>query len=370
MDIEIITKKQFIAVITTFLLGSSLVLGVGGSAGKDAWIAVACAMLYAVPVYLIYGRIVSLFPEEGLFEIITIIFGKILGKMIIFLFAGYSFYIGTLVVRNFTEFINVVTLHDTPQYIIAFFMIILSIWAAKSGIEVIGRWSAVIFPIILSAIIFITLLFIPFVDLNNIRPILYKGLEPVLDSAFSVFTFPFAEVVLVLFLFGSLKKGGSPYKVFFWSLLIGGSSILIVVMRSFLVLGEANTSILYFASYTSIRIINIGEFLERIEVLAAVVFMLGGFVKVSICLLVACKGTAKVLSFPQYRQVVAPVGLVMMLFSIIIHPNIADMLVWTEKIYPYFALPFEVIFPVIIWIGAEIKARRAGSNKNPKGDRN
>lgn len=345
------------------MMGSSLVLGSGSDAKRDAWIAVACAMIITVPVYFIYGRIVSLFPEHGLFGVITIVFGNITGSVIILLYAGFSFFLGAMVIRNFTEFINIVTFHDTPQYVVGYFIIVLCIWAAKSGIEVIGRWNAIMLPIMLSVIIVVTLLFIPIVDLQNIKPILHNGAGPVLKTAFSVFGFPFGEVVILLFMFGNIKKGSSPYKALFWSLLIGGGSLLLVTFRSIVTLGEANISILYFASYASVRLIHIGDFLERIEISVAIIFMLSGFTKVSICLLAASGGVAKVLNFPQYRQIVAPIGLLMLMLSIIAFSNTTEMFEWAEKFFRYYALPYEVIFPVIIWICAEIKARKLKSSK-------
>lgn len=366
MDSEIITEKQLIAILTTFLIGSSLILGPGSQAGRDAWIAVAFAMLFTIPVYSIYGRIVSLFPGEGLFEIIILVFGKIIGKIIVLLFSGYVFFLGVLVIRDFTEFIKIVTLHNTPQFIIAFFFILLSIWASKSGIEVIGRWIAAVLPLILVAIFVVSVLLIPYIDLDNIKPILEDGIAPVLMPAFSVFSFPFTEVVAVLIVFGNLGKRDSPYKVLFWSLLIGGITILLVTLRSILTLGESNMSVLYFASYASVRLIHIGDFLERIEISVVIVFMLGGFVKISICLLAVCRGVARVMSFQKYRQIVAPIGLMMLLFSIFVFSSATEMFDWTENYYSYYAFPYEVFFPVIIWIGAEIKAQKLRSRNLPK----
>ncbi len=367
MSSEIITKKQFIAITTAFLMGSSLILGTGGAAKKDAWIAVACAMLITVPVYFIYGRIVSLFPDKGLYDIITIVFGNILGGIIILLFAGFSFILGALVIRDFTEFIKSVTLHDTPLYVVGYFITVLSIWAVKSGVEVIGRWTAVMLPIILLTIVVVTFLFIPIVDFQNIMPILYNGVKPVLNATFSAFSFPFGEAVVLLFMFSNLKKGSSPYKVLFWGLLLGGGSLLLATLRSLIVLGEANTNIFYFASYTSARLINIGDFLERMEIIIATNFVLSGFIKISICLLAACSGTAKALKIPEYRRIVAPIGLMMMIFSIILFSNTRELFEWSEKYYQYYALPYEVIFPLIIWIGAEIKARKLGNIEKAEG---
>ena len=131
-----------------------------------------------------------------------------------------------------------------------------------------------------------------------------------------------------------------------------------VALRSILTLGEANVSIFFFSTYASVRLINIGEFLQRIEVLVGIIFISGGFVKISICLYAASKGLSKVLSFQNYRQIVAPVGLLMMILSIIVYDNTTDMFDWAKDIYKYYALPFQIILPLIIWITAEIKMRK------------
>lgn len=359
MDSEIITKKQFISIMVSFLLGSSLVLGVGGTAKRDTWIAILVAMGISIPVLCMYARLVSLYPGKGLYDILIAAFGNIPGKIIILLYTWYAFHLGGLVIRNFTEFIMVVTLPQTPQYIIAFFMIVLSIWAVRSGIEVIGRWAAIVLPLLLAAIILVSFLFIPILELKNIKPVLSEGIRPVLTSAFSVFAFPFAEMVLFTVIFGNLKKGNSPYKVYFWSIFIGGLVIILVTVRSLMSLGMGNVSILYFSSYASVRLVNVGEFLQRIEVSVVMVFMLSGFVKVCICLLAAGRGIAKVLDLDGYRHIVAPAGLLMMIFSIVLYSNTKEMFVWAINIYPYYAIPFQVVLPLIIWITAEIKSHLA-----------
>ena len=236
-------------------------------------------------------------------------------------------------------------------------MSVLSIWAARAGIETLGRWTAIILPVILVSVFFVTILFIPILDPNNIKPVVENGVKTLIQPGFSSFSFPFAETVLFMALFGNLKNGNKPYKIYAWSLLIGGGIVVLVTLRSILALGSANTSILYFSSYASARLINIGDFLQRIEVTVVFVFMLSGFVKATICLLVVCKGVAKVLNDGSYREIVAPIGLLMMMLSMFVYRNTHEMFEWADKIYPYYAIPFQIIFPLIIWFAAEIKTR-------------
>lgn len=357
MDKEIITQNQGIVLMVTFILGSTLVLGAGGEAKQDVWIALIIAMLMVIPFLFIYARLLSIFPGKGLYEILNHVFGKVFGKIVALPFIWYALHLGSLVIRNFTEYINIVSIPETPQYIIAIFLILLCIWAAKAGVEVIGRWTTIMLPLVIIAILIVTFLLAPLFEFKYLKPILYNGLKPVFDSAFSVVAFPFAETVIFTTVLNSLRSNSSPYKVYYWSLFIGGLTILLIAVRSLMTLGAENVSIMYFASYESVRLINIGDFLQRIEVSVTVVFLLGGFVKASICLYAASIGIAKALNIGNYRQIVAPVGLLMMVLSIIIYRNAMEMFEWAEKVYKFYAIPFEIILPLIILIAAEIKVR-------------
>ncbi len=357
MSKEIITQKQGIVMMVTFILGSTLVLGAGNEAKQDVWLAILLSMAMAVPACLVYIRLLTIFPGKGLYEVLIKVFGGILGRIMAIPFIWFVFHLGSLVIRNFTEFITVVSIPETPEYIIAIFMAVLCIWAVKAGIEVIGRWTSITLPILIIVILAVTFLFAGILKFENLKPVLVNGMAPVLNTAFSVFAFPFAETVIFTTVLNKLRQDCKPHKVYFWSLLIGGSIIFLVSVRSLLSLGEGNILILYFPSYASVRLINIGNFLQRIEVSVTMVFIISGFVKISICLYSACTGIAKILGSRDYRWLVAPIGLSMVILSLIIYNDTVEMFEWASKIFKYYAFPFEVVLPVIILIAAEIKVR-------------
>lgn len=205
MNTEIITGRQGIIIMVSYIIGSAIVLNPGREAKQDIWIAALLALLMALPAILIYARILSIFPGKDLFDILNEVFGKILGKIIAMAFIWYAFHLGALVIRNFSEFIQVVSLPETPQLIIVFFTGFICIWIVNAGIEVIGRWTGFFFPILLFILLILAGLAFTEFDMNNIKPVLYNGIKPVIRSAYSVFSFPFAETVVFMMAFCSLK---------------------------------------------------------------------------------------------------------------------------------------------------------------------
>lgn len=356
---EIISNKQGISMVVTLIVGSTLVVGGASEAKQDAWISILLGMAMALPMILVYARLIKLYPNKNLFEITEEVLGKIVGKIVILLFTWYFFHLGSLVLRNVTEFVQVVSFPETPQFFVAFFIGLLIIYTIKSGIEVLGRLTDFVLPLLIFIFFITILLGTPQMQIERIKPMLYNGWKPILKGAFDLFSFPFTETAIFVVLFSSLdQKRSSPNKIFFYGLLIGGGILIFAVIRNILILGVPSISYLYFPSYSAVSIISIGDFLQRIEVIVSLTLFITCFIKSSICLLAASIGVTKLFNLDDYEKIVTPTTLLMLYLSIILYKNTMEMFEFV-KYTTYYKLPFQVILPLIIWVCAEIKT---GSN--------
>jgi spore germination protein KB len=364
MQKELINDKEGICLLISFIIGSSLIIGIGGSANNDAWIAELAGVIMAVPMLLIYTRIISLFQGLDLFDILYMIFGKVIGRIVAFLYIFYAFHLGVLVLRNFGEFIKIVAMPETPMLVSIFCMGFVCIIAARLGVEVMGRTSSYFLPIMIFILIVVQVLAIPQLHLNYLKPYLGNGIKPVLTSAFSAFSFPFAETVLFLGISSSFRTGKSPFKVFRWGIFISATILFVTTIRNIGVLGNMLASF-YFPSYEAVSRIKIGDFLQRIEVTVSFVFFFGVLTKSSVCLLVATKGISKMFNLKDYRSIVIQTGILMIYFAYTIFDNSMVMKYWADKVYPFYAFPFQVIIPIIIWIFSEVKKKKVSKKITP-----
>jgi spore germination protein KB len=340
-------------------MGSSLIIS-GGIAKNDSWIAIIAGVVMSIPILAIYTRMISLFPGQNLYDISVTVFGNIIGNIITIIYSIYAFHLGALVLRNFGDFIKIVALPETPLIFSIFCIGIISIIAARLGIEVMARTSTFFLPIFFFILVIVLILVIPQFKAEYLKPVLGYGIYPVLTGGFAIFSFPFCETVLFICLFSSLKSKKSPFKVYKLGVLIPAIVFIITAIRNIGVLGNT-ISTFYFPSYEAIRRIKIGDFLQRIEVTISFLFFIGVFFKSSVCLLAAAKGVSKLFKLNDYRSVVIQIGLMMIYFAYIIFDNIIEMKLWASKVYPYYAFPVQVIIPVIMWIIAEVKMRKSSS---------
>lgn len=367
MQKNALSAKQAVFILVLFIMGSSLVVGGDTAAGQDSWIAVLVAVFLFFPMLLVYARFLSLYPGCGLNEIILDVFGQVVGKILIALYVFYSIYLGALVMRNFSEFIQVVATPETPQILTLAIGVLLCIWMVKSDVDVLGRWARVIFPISAAAVIFTVVLSFKIMNPDNLKPVAGTDFSTLMRSSFSLFAFPFAETILFANLFGSVKtksKNG-PYLIYAVAILLGAALLLMVALRNILVLGVSSTVMYYFPSYEAVSVLSLGDFFTRFEVLIGIIFTFGGFAKITVCLFSASAGMAKLIHVRSRKNLAAPAGLLMMTLASIIYADTPQMFSGINT-YKYFALPFQVVLPLVILAGAEIKTRLKELTANHK----
>lgn len=354
---EKITSSQAIAILVLFMFGSSVIFGVSTEAKQDSWITLILAMFFSLPIVFIYARIIKLYPGLGLYEIIDKLFGKVIGNIITILMIWYAIHLCSMILRNFSEYIKITTLLKTPEILVIIILLLVAIYIGKSGPTIFGGWVLVVLPIVILMLLMTIILSLGIIDVKNLMPIMATDLKGLSLATYKIFSFPLAETVLFLPLACFLKKEDSPYKIYTFSIIFGGIILLFVMLRNLTVLGSTLSLATYFPSFSATRIIEIGNFLTRIEGIVTINFLFAGITKITVCLIAASLGIAKLLSVTNYKKVLLPTGLLTLTLSLILYTNILEMMDFI-KVYYIYALPFQIIIPLIIWITAEIKLRK------------
>ena len=354
-----ISQKQGVSAVVLFIIGSSSLLVMGLEAKMDIWAAILLAGVAGTLIMLVYTRLLTVLPGRDFFDTMEYFFGKIGSKVFILLLTWFSFNLCAIVLRNYGQFVVTVGLPETPMCVTMFIMLLIIIISVRRGIEVIGRWSEVFVLFITAFLLISVLIMSQNMDINNLLPMFDNGVGPILKGAFGVTTFPFAETVAFLLVFPAFKKGASVKKVFLRGLLIGGSIIFITSLADMMVLGTSISENVYFPTYAAMACTHYGDFLHRFEIIATIVFITAVFLKLSILLLGACKGTARLLGLPDYKPLVVPVALLVICSAINSFDSMINFHEWTFSVFPYYATVFQIITPLVALILIEIKIRRS-----------
>lgn len=356
MKSKYITMRQAICIITVYICGSSVVLGGNTTAEQDSWISLLLSQIFVLPMMLVYARIMKLFPEKNIYEVVEILFGKIVGKILAVLLSWYAIHLAALVLRNFSEFIEITSMPETPQLPLMIIMILVIVYMVKSGTEILGRWALVSFFIMVFIMFFTAAMLLNQMNFDNFLPMMNHSTKIILTASYELFTFPFAETVLFLAVADYVKKEDSPVKIYIGGEVLGALILLIVALRNTAALGSVMLRTEYFPSYAAARIISVSDFLARIEGSISTNFILGGITKISVCILAASKGLSSLFNIQDSKKLAFPVSLCVLALCCILFSNTMEMINFI-KVYAIYAIPFQIIIPVAIWIGGEIRKR-------------
>ncbi len=357
MGKEFITSRQIISLIIMFTLGSTLTLGASSTVGQDSWISLLITTVLIIPVVLVFGRIMHLFPETDLFDIMHSLFGKILGKLLVLLITWYAIHLCAMLMSYFSLFIGITAMPETPLLPLMALMMLTTAYICKSGVETLGKWALAALPLVCFLVMFTLILSIKQMNFTNILPVFEHSPGQIVSGALQLLVLPYSEISIFMCLSGSIKKKDSPYKIYLYSVLLISAIYLLVMLRNLGVLDVPMMNSKYYSSFVTARVLFVGDFFTRMEGFISINFILTGVCKIAVCLLIGAKGIASLFGIQDYRKMVLPTGLFALCLGSLIYKNAMES-VYFIQIYYYYFIPFALIIPLVIWITAEVKTRK------------
>ncbi|WP_416826305.1 GerAB/ArcD/ProY family transporter [Ectobacillus polymachus] len=363
-----VTSEQLFAMMTLFELGSSLVVGLGMEAKKDAWLAILLGWAGGMMIYFIYGSLFRHYPDLPLTGYLQKILGKYIGTILGLIYILYFIYISSRVLRDFGELLSGSAYDQTPLFVINSLMIVTIIYVLRKGMIVLARTGLLLFTLFLilwilgNALVFISGL----VDMKNLLPILEKGWKPVLKTAFPLtYTFPFGEMIIFTMIFPYLTKPQQAIKIG-WAALTGSALLLILTsIVNIAALGVDIASRAAFPLLATIEKVNILNFLQRLDIIVILTLIIGGFFKISLFFYAAVIGTSNLFKVKRHETLIFPIGMIILFSSVQIASNFTEHLFEGLKVVPiYLHLPLQTGIPLLLLIIAWFRKRLNAEHPN------
>jgi spore germination protein KB len=368
--LEKISPRQFKLLILFFSVGSSILLvppSLIQSSQHDGWISGLIGVAFGIGVILLYLRLIKAYPGESLFSIFNKIYGRVAGKAVSSLYLVFIFLLTCEVVSNMGDFMTTQIMIETPKEYIHLLFMLPIIYGVIKGLEVIGRSAEVIYPTFLILLALLIVFIIPEGQFRNLEPVLGEGLKPVLNGSFSILTVPYLELFILMMISPHVSEKKEVGKSFIIGGLIGGMILVITTFLILIVLGYSFSSLVPFPTYVLAKKINIADFLQRVEIIAAAVWIISLFFKVIICFYSTVTGLGELLGFQNKKLLTYPIGVCVFYFSVYIYPNIAFFTMFVSDVILSYSLLFGLFIPLISLIMILIKKKIEKTSKNAEG---
>ena len=191
---------QIYSMVVLYSLGSSSILFIAREAKQDAWISILLGGTISIINFVfLYGSIFKLNKDDPTYyDTINKLFGKILGNILILIYALYFIYISLFILRDIVEITGLYILNQTPRGVIVILEIFIIFYGIQKGLETLFHTSELYFFVtILCYILVIFLLSISgVVHFEYLFPILENGIKPVIKATHHFSNKPFGEIAI------------------------------------------------------------------------------------------------------------------------------------------------------------------------------
>lgn len=286
----------------------------GKEAGYDLWISPIWAHLPGFLFVLAMLRLSRMFPKETIFQYSERLLGPWLGKAAGLAVIFYGINLTSVILREYGDFISAVFLRKTPTLVAIGGMVLLVSYAVRGGVEVLGRLAQLFLPLTFLVFGLLVILSIPEWNVNNILPIMGKGIAPSVKGALIPFSWFAGYMMLGVYSpFVSNQRKTKMYTLFTWFGLMVTMSVSGLV--SVFLFGK-HVSTLNYPFIEVVRYIGIGEFIQHVDALLLIVWLPGTFIQITTYLYTAALGASQLLGLKQFRQLVFPIGLLTLVLSV------------------------------------------------------
>jgi len=368
MEKEIISSRQFMIITLLFSIGTAILIipaSVTSEAKQDAWISAIIGVVISLPIVKLFVALGTKTPTLTFVEANEKILGRFFGKFTAIGFILISLLSAGELLYFIGIFMKTEIMPETPTMAFAFMFSIIIIYAAFLGIEVFARSAEILFAIFILIFIFFVVFIAPSSQIENIQPIMETPKKSLFFSIIrfiSLFSFP---LVILLTIFPSaVNVQKSAQKGFYIGAILGGIVLITIITLSILVLGPANTASRTFPSYSLARRISIGNFLQRIEVIMAAMWIITIFIRTFMYFYASVIGIAQLCKIKNHRPLIFPLGMIILGLSQIVHPNIIHSDIYNREVWPLFSFILMILLPLFLLLVAKIRKINGNQGNN------
>lgn len=354
-----VEDSQYTLLATLFTVGTTILITPGSLAAElhqDAWLAPIFAIFPGFLFIVMYRKLAHLESGKTIVEMMDSILGTWLGKIVSSLFVITAFLAAAMVLFDVSKFITTVFMPQTPILFINTLFTILLVYGLLSGFDTLARMVEIVFP--LCSILFILMIvsLLPLIEIKHIQPLFDSSINKYVYATLSLISVVYLP--LIFFLMIQPKELSNPknrFKSFVTGVVIGSVVNTLIILINILVVGANVTSIQEYPAYHLAQKIDIGGFIDRVEAVVALIWLMTSFVKLLIYFYAALVGFTQVCKIKNQRSFIIPMAFLLVVVSIDIFPNTVYENQFNSSVWIVWIMSIAVGIPILLIVMNSLK---------------
>jgi spore germination protein KB len=303
--VVILTGKTFLALPRNLILR-------GGSAG---WLVILVAGALSLLSFQLLYALIRKYPGANIFEIARRLTGKLGGAALGLVIFSYFTANTAVMIRQFAESFILAILPRTPISVITLIFLILLMYAALLGIEVLSRVAWFFGPYLLIALLTIFIFALPN-EPQYLLPIFGAGPLPVLKYSLANLA-SFSEIILLGVLAPLIREQAKIGRIGRFSLVIATAILTGATANIIMTFNRVSASQLVFPVFQLTRLISLGEFIQRTESVFVFLWFLTAGIQISGLFYGTVVSFSESFEIKEYRPLVFPLAVLVFTLSLL-----------------------------------------------------
>lgn len=325
----------------------------GGPAG---WMVVVYISVLATAGFAIIAKLYDRFEGQDIIEIGEIAlgkFGRIFAGMVVFL---YLFLLIPIVMREFSEYMKVIALPQTPISFVSLFFITCMILGAYKGLDALFRLNMLIAPFMIGGFLFIIISVLGYCNVSNLTPIMGTGMSNIFGSGF--FRISTFSALIILFLLYPNIRNKEAFKFTGYVSLAGISVVYLIGTLVYSMVFPYPVALENFIPLFSIsRLIQYWRFFQRIESVFLLIWATSSFFIISSGFYFMVHTFRRTFRLQHYKPLIPCFAIIEFTISLLPR-SLVETVELESKYFRRHLWILIFVMPIILLVIANLRARK------------
>jgi len=344
-------KKISYLAISSFIIIEIVTLNLGinlnilkSETGINSWLTMIIAYLLGlIPLFIII-YISNYKPTLPLNEKIKELFGNTLGTIINIIISFILFILAITILYNVSNFTTSQFLYRTPIIISMILLTALAVYNSIKGIAIISNVTQVLMCINLILFIISFTSLGSEINLENFLPLLKENTNNIFITSLKITTINILPLITILIIPKEKITNQKKYhKAIIYSYIIGSLISIAFIVGAYGVLGQYLINLYEYPQYAVLKKVKLLGFLERIENIASIQWIIGSYVYLTIIINYISKNiksnNKKIINITNII-----IGLILIITTTKIFKNTIIFDQYTKNIFPLTQSPLIIIY--------------------------
>lgn len=285
---------------------------------QDIWIVLLLSIPYTIILFWPLMYLGNKFKGLNLIQYTEKILGRFFGKIFNIYYILFLFLFCIILVSTLVEILNTTMFLETPTYVTTAIIIITCAYVSYKGLESIARGAEIFVPFILLTILLFVVLSYNNYDFTVLLPILKDSTFKELSKGSLDRSIKFSDALILAMLSPHLEKKEDLNGIFVKSVIYSIIIIIILVVSTQAVLGIEYPKHINFPFFTFSRLVNLLDFIQRIELLIVIALITGNIGKISGYMYFASVAFAQTLNKDNNKVYIVPISIMVFIITLVI----------------------------------------------------